>query len=54
MKRFYKRRLLRIVHKHSEHLRITKCFFCPGWKGVDANSIRETGVRNEYSVLSIR
>ena len=29
-------------------------FFCSGWEGVNANSIRETGVRNEFSVLSTR
>ena len=54
MERFYKRRLLGIAHKHPGHLRIAKRFLCPGWEGVDANSIKETGVINEFSVQSTR
>ena len=54
MERFYERRLLGIAHNHPGHLRIAKRFLCPGWEGVDANSIKETGVINEFSVQSIR
>ena len=53
MERFYEQKLLGIAHKHSGHF-IAKRFLCPGWEGVDANSIEETGVKNEYSVLSTR
>ncbi|GES83311.1 hypothetical protein GLOIN_2v1883854 [Rhizophagus clarus] len=54
MERFYERRLLGIAHKHPGHLRIAKHFLCPGWEGMDANFINETGVRNEFSVQSTR
>jgi hypothetical protein len=54
MERFYERRLLGIAHKHPGHLRIAKRFLCPGWEGVDMNSIKETSVENEFSVLSTR
>src|SRR2546430_13493800 len=39
MERFYERRLLGIAHKHPGHLCITKPFLCPGWEGVDVNSL---------------
>src|SRR2546430_2545754 len=35
MERFYARRLLGIAHKHSGHLRIARCFLCPGWEKID-------------------
>jgi hypothetical protein len=53
MERFYEQRLLGIAHKHPRHF-IAKRFLCPRWEEVDVNSIKETGVRNEFSVLSTR
>ena len=54
MERFYERRLLEIAHKHPRHLRIAKRFLCPGWEEVNVDSIKETDIRNEFSVLSTR
>ena len=52
MEEFYERRLLGIAHKHPGHLRVANRFLCPGWEGVNVNSIKETGIKNEFSVLS--
>ena len=54
MERFYEQRLLGFSHRHSGHLRIGKRFFCPGWETVDANSIQQTSLENEYLVPSTR
>ena len=51
MDRFYKLRLLGIAHKHPGHT-IARRFFCPGWEKVDANSIKQTALENEFLVPS--
>ncbi|PKY55713.1 hypothetical protein RhiirA4_475356 [Rhizophagus irregularis] len=53
MDRFYKLRLLRIVHKHPGHT-IAKRFFCPGWEIVDESLIQQTTIKNKYLVPSTR
>ena len=55
MERFYERRLLGVAHINILDIHALQNGFCaPGWEGGNMNSIKETGIRNEFSVLSTR